>query len=236
MYVEDLPEKTQDYLKVVWDLHERTGKKVTLGDVADRMGEKKPTASEAVKKLASRGFVMHEPYQGISLTEKGHDVAMVMVRRHRLIECFLFSKLGYTWDEVHAEAEKLEHAVSDEFISRIDALLGHPKRDPHGDPIPSEAGEIDAAVHTDLTDIPVGDVVVVDRISDSDPELLRYLALAGVGPGSVLRAEQAPYAGMRVFSIVSAVAVGDGETPAAGQSVHVADSALWAIKVTPQES
>ena len=85
MHVEDLPAKTQDYLKVIWDLHERTGEKVALGDVAERMGEKKPTASEAVKKLAARGLVNHEPYRGISLSDRGRDIALIMVRRHRLI-------------------------------------------------------------------------------------------------------------------------------------------------------
>ena len=153
MHVEDLPAKTQDYLKVIWDLHERTGEKVALGDVAERMGEKKPTASEAVKKLAARGLVNHEPYRGISLSDRGRDIALIMVRRHRLIESFLVSTLGYTWDEVHEEAEKLEHAVSDDFISRIDAMLGFPERDPHGDPIPSASGTIASAVRTDLTDI-----------------------------------------------------------------------------------
>ena len=179
MHVEDLPAKTQDYLKVIWDLHERTGEKVALGDVAERMGEKKPTASEAVKKLAARGLVNHEPYRGISLSDRGRDIALIMVRRHRLIESFLVSTLGYTWDEVHEEAEKLEHAVSDDFISRIDAMLGFPERDPHGDPIPSASGTIASAVRTDLTDIEAGAMVVVDRINDSDPELLRYLAHQG---------------------------------------------------------
>lgn len=250
--MEDLPAKTQDYLKVIWDLRERTGEKVTLGDVADRMGEKKPTASEAVKKLAARGFVVHEPYQGISLTERGRAIALVMVRRHRLIESFLVSTLGYTWDEVHEEAEMLEHAVSEDFVSRIDAMLGFPKRDPHGDPIPSESGDIDHAVHTDLTDVALGELVVVDRINDSDPELLRYLANAGVGPGTVLCAKSAPYAGMRVFAIVAdseeSVAdtrqisdstigddgVSDDAQGPQGREIHVADSALWAIKATPK--
>jgi DtxR family Mn-dependent transcriptional regulator len=131
---------------------------------------------------------------------------------------------------VHQEAEKLEHAVSDDFIARIDAMLGYPKRDPHGDPIPSESGDIEGVVRTDLTDIRIGESVVVDRINDSDPELLRYLASAGVGPGTVLRAESAPYAGMRVFAIVS------DSSDAVPQTIHVADSALWAIKATPQES
>lgn len=227
MHVEDLPAKTQDYLKVIWDLHERTGEKVALGDVAERMGEKKPTASEAVKKLAARGLVNHEPYRGISLSDRGRDIALIMVRRHRLIESFLVSTLGYTWDEVHEEAEKLEHAVSDDFISRIDAMLGFPERDPHGDPIPSASGTIASAVRTDLTDIEAGAMVVVDRINDSDPELLRYLATSGVGPGTVLRAETAPYAGMHVFAILDEV--GDNEP----KKIHVADSALWAIKATP---
>lgn len=237
--MEELPEKTQDYLKVIWDIHERTGEKVRLGGVAERLGEKKSTSSEAVKKLAARGFVVHEPYQGISLTAEGHRVAMIMVRRHRLIECFLVSKLGYSWDEVHAEADKLEHAVSEEFISRIDSLLGHPARDPHGDPIPNERGAIDAATHVDLAEIQPGETVVVDRISDSDPELLRYLASVGVGPGAVLRAEPAPYSGMREFVVLTtADSASDAGAKRRGnqtpQKVHLADSALWAIKVDIQ--
>ena len=237
--MEQLPAKTQDYLKVIWDLQERSGGKVALGEVAERMGEKKPTASEAIKKLAERGFVLHQPYKGISLTDQGREIALVMIRRHRLIECFLHAKLGYSWDEVHEEAEMLEHAVSDDFIARIDAQLGHPSHDPHGDPIPNEAGEMAQMVLEDLSGLQPGDRAVVERVSDSDPELLRYLAQAGVGPGTVLQAEPAPYVGIRVFAIVDSAGIapveGGGDSSDRKNTIHVVDTALWAIKVRTQQ-
>ena len=143
MHLEELPTRSQDYLKVLWDLSEHSGgTPVALKDVAGRLEQKVPTASEAIKKLAAQGLVEHERYQGVSLSPAGRELAMQMVRRHRLIETFLVRTLGYRWDQVHDEAEALEHAVSDFMVERMAAVLGHPERDPHGDPIPAADGRI----------------------------------------------------------------------------------------------
>ncbi|SFG18380.1 metal-dependent transcriptional regulator [Corynebacterium spheniscorum] len=141
--------------------------------------------------MASRGLVIHEPYTGATLTDAGRAVAMEMVRRHRLVEMFLVEVLDYRWDEVHAEADMLEHAVSDRLLHRIDTYLGNPTRDPHGDPIPDARGQIDdlGTVHLGMAE--VGDKVIVLRIHDSNAGLLRKLARYQVCPGSQLIVEEA---------------------------------------------
>lgn len=223
MNVSELPEKTQDYLKVVWDLCERTGQAASLGDIADQMGQKTSTTSEGIKRLTERGLLDHPKYGGISLTDEGRSLAMVMVRRHRLIETFLHSMLGYSWDEVHVEADKLEHAVSDTFVARIDALLGHPARDPHGDPIPDVDGIVETVGLRDIGHVAIGESVVVDRIHDRDPELLRYLAENGIRPGVAVTVSATPYPGMRMLNVD-------------GKDVPLAETSLWAINVVDASS
>ncbi|PSR59622.1 DtxR family transcriptional regulator, partial [Nocardia sp. MDA0666] len=132
----------QDYLKVIWSAQEWSQEKVSTKLLAERIGVSASTVSEAVRKLADQGLVEHARYGAITLTDNGRRAAVAMVRRHRLIETFLVSELGYGWDEVHDEAEVLEHAVSETLVERIDAKLGHPDRDPHGDPIPSVDGAV----------------------------------------------------------------------------------------------
>ncbi len=134
----------QDYLKIIWTIQEWSGEKVSTKLLAERLGVSASTVSEAVRRLADQGMVDHARYGSISLTDNGRDAAVAMVRRHRLIETFLVRELGYSWDEVHDEAEVLEHAVSERMIAAIDAKLGHPERDPHGDPIPTAGGSIPA--------------------------------------------------------------------------------------------
>ena len=192
MYIHELSERTQDYLKVVWDLSEHNGgNPVPLKDVAGRLGQKTSTASEAIKRLAAQGLIAHERYAGVSLTAEGRRLAIAMVRRHRLLETFLVTSLGYSWDEVHEDADLLEHACSDRFIERLDALLGHPARDPHGDPIPDADGAIaDLGVLT-LADVAVGQAVILERVCDEDPELLRYLDKHGVRVGDELVVQSA---------------------------------------------
>lgn len=219
MDVSQLPEKTQDYLKIVWDLCERTGKPASLSDIAELMAQKPSTTSEGIKRLTERGLLDHPKYGGISLTEQGRELAMIMVRRHRLIETFLHTTLGYTWDEVHDEADKLEHAVSDIFVTRLDALLGHPTRDPHGDPIPNGDGIVETIGLRDVGHLAVGESAVVDRIHDRDPELLRYLADHGVRPGVRITVAATPYPGIRLLRV-------------ADQEVTLAETSLWAINVT----
>lgn len=184
MHLHDLPERTQDYLKVLWDLSEHLdGEAVPLKQIAQRTGQKVPTASEAIKRLAAQGLVNHERYAGVTLTEEGMALAMGMVRRHRLLETFLVQELGYTWDEVHADADLLEHACSDLFIERLDAHLGSPTRDPHGDPIPNAQGVIDVLEGDTLDRAPVGVPLIIERVCDEDPEFLRYLDRCGVDVG-----------------------------------------------------
>lgn len=196
MHVMDFPEKTQDYLKTIWGISERTGKPATLGVIAEQLEEKTSTASEAIKRLAERSLVDHQPYAGVTLTESGRSIAVAMVRRHRLIEMFLTTTLGYGWDEVHDEADLLEHAVSDRLLTRINDHLGHPSRDPHGDPIPDAAGEIEDIGRVHLGVIAVGESVTVERIHDSDPDLLRYLAEHRVRPGARVVVLEPPVSGM----------------------------------------
>ena len=194
MSVSDLSASSQNYLKAVWTLQEWSDDPVTLSTLAERAGVRMSTASDAVRRLADQGLLEHTPYGAITLSSRGRAYAVAMVRRHRLIESFLVMTLGYRWDQVHDEAEALEHAVSDFMIGRIDEHLGHPSKDPHGDPIPSVDGEVHRPDATPLTEIAVGARVRVERISDADPELLQYLEEHGVGVGTVLAtAEGAPF-------------------------------------------
>lgn len=196
MSVSSLSPAAQDYLKVIWSATEWTPEPITVTQLAARMGVRPATASDGIRRLAEQGLLVHRPYGSIELTEAGRTHALAMVRRHRLIETFLVETLGYGWDEVHDEAEVLEHAVSDTLVDRIDALLGHPRADPHGDPIPTKQGQPRTPRGIALPDAPVGGKVTVSRISDSDPEVLRYLAERGVRPGTTLVVrEHRPFAG-----------------------------------------
>jgi DtxR family Mn-dependent transcriptional regulator len=177
----------QDYLKAVWTAAEWSATPVTVSELAQRMGVSPSSASEAVSRLASQGLLAHERYAGVELTEMGTRVALGMVRRHRLIESFLVEALGYTWDEVDDEAEILEHAVSDTLVARIDAFLGHPQEDPHGDPIPADDGTIAPTDHVGLIEMPEGASCAIARIRDADPEVLRFLAEHEIGIGRAVQ-------------------------------------------------
>jgi DtxR family Mn-dependent transcriptional regulator len=136
-----------------------------------------------VKRLSEQGLLEHVPYRGVLLTDEGRRAALRMVRRHRLIEAYLVEFLGYSWDTVHAEAERLEHAVSDTLVEKMATALGNPIVDPHGDPIPSADGLIHELSCTPLSDIPVGDSVEIHRVNENQPERLRYMASLGLKPG-----------------------------------------------------
>ncbi len=196
MHVTDLPDRSQDYLKAIWDITERTGTPVALGELARVTEQKLPTASEAVKRLARQELVHHEPYSGVTLTDDGRRLALAMVRRHRLLETFLVTVLGYTWDEVHDDADLLEHGVSDRLLARIDAHLDHPTRDPHGDPIPAADGSVESLSGDSLAAVSPGSEVVVEQINDHDPGLLRYLADHGIVPGVSVRIDAPVTAGL----------------------------------------
>ncbi|WP_225754785.1 metal-dependent transcriptional regulator [Actinotalea sp. Marseille-Q4924] len=177
----------EDYLKAVWNAQEWDPAPVSTTWLAHRLGVGAPTVSETVRLLARRGLLDHEPYRGVSLTPAGRAVAVQVVRRHRLLETWLVEHLGYGWDEVHAEAEVLEHAVSDRFVDRVDEALGRPAHDPHGDPIPAADGSVRRPPAVRLADLPAGARAVVVRVSDADPRVLRECAADGVRPGVVLR-------------------------------------------------
>jgi len=179
MAVSEISASTQDYLKCIWTLQEWTGDPVSITALAERLGIRTSTASDGVKKLVQLGFVEHETYGGVILTKAGRAHAVAMVRRHRLLETYLAQELGYDWDQVHDEAEVLEHAVSDRLMAAIDSRLGFPTRDPHGDPIPSADGSAHLPDAVVLADAEPGEYTVA-RISDADPAQLRRLALAGV--------------------------------------------------------
>lgn len=194
MSVSDLSTSTQNYLKAIWSLSEWSDTPVTPSLIAERTELKLSSVSDAVRRLTSQGLLNHTPYGSVELTETGHAYAVAMVRRHRLIETFLVNMLGYKWDEVHDEAEQLEHAVSDFMVERIDELLGRPTRDPHGDPIPLADGTIVAPEAVQLGQIPAGTEVVIERISDDDPALLQFFADRSIVLGARLIArEGAPF-------------------------------------------
>lgn len=178
----------EDYLKAVWNAQEWDPAPVSTTWLAHRLGVGAPTVSETVRLLARRGLLDHAPYRGVSLTPAGRAVAVQVVRRHRLLETWLVEHLGYAWDEVHDEAEVLEHAVSDRFVERVDAVLGRPRHDPHGDPIPAADGTVQRVPAVRLSDLPPGTGAVVVRVSDADPQVLRECAARGVRPGVVLGA------------------------------------------------
>ncbi|MDN4478413.1 metal-dependent transcriptional regulator [Demequina lignilytica] len=176
----------QDYVKIVWGATEWSDAPVTTKMLAERLGVSAPTVSENVRKLAAAGLLDHEPYGAITLTADGERCALDMVRRHRLIETFLVTQLGYGWDEVHDEAEVLEHACSTRMIDALDRMLGHPTRDPHGDPIPTRSGRIEVLDGTGLDAADAGQWRVT-RLSDADPAVLRDLSALGLVPDATIR-------------------------------------------------
>ena len=177
----------QDYLKAIWTAQEWSRDQVSTKMLAERIGVSASTASEAIRKLAEQGLVDHDRYGAVTLTESGRRAAVAMVRRHRLLETFLINELGYSWDEVHDEAEVLEHAVSDRLVARIDSKLGYPARDPHGDPIPASDGAVPTPPARQLRTSADGEGRHGGPHSDSDPAMLRYFDSIGISLDSRLR-------------------------------------------------
>lgn len=171
---------TQDYLKAVWSVCEWGDAGASITGLSRRMGVAVSTASENVARLVDAGLLVHEPYRAVTLSPEGWRRATAIIRRHRLLETYLVANLGFTWDEVHVEAEELEHAVSDRLIDRIDAALGRPVRDPHGDPIPGPDGEVVVPRLRSIDTLRVGQTGVVGRIKD-ESVTLRHLTRAGIG-------------------------------------------------------
>ncbi len=185
----------EDYLKVIYSLQSQN-EKVTTQAIAERLKVQSPSVTNMIKRLAELNLVEHTPYRGVLLTQTGERAALEVVRHHRLLELYLADALGYSWDEVHAEAEQLEHSISEEFEARIDRALGYPTTDPHGDPIPSVEGDIQPLTQLLLADLETGDEATVERVWDRDAEMLRYLGGLGLYPNaSVELIERFPFGG-----------------------------------------
>jgi DtxR family Mn-dependent transcriptional regulator len=196
-----LSSSIEDYLRVIYGLAER-GEPVTNTSLATRLEVSPSSASGMVTKLSQQGLVAHVPYRGTELTGEGRLLARAVLRRHRLIESYLVSELGYTWDEVHVEADQLEHAVSDRLVERIADKLGNPVRDPHGDPIPAMDGSVEELSTHLLDELQPGAVGEIVRVWDTDPELLRYLSERAIGLGERIEVvERQPFGGPIVVRV-----------------------------------
>ena len=191
----------EDYLKTIYELERISGAAMT-NDIAGRLSVAPASVSGMVRRLADQGLLEHEKYKGVRLTEEGRRVALGTIRRHRVIETYLTQRLGYPWDMVHEEAERLEHAASDELIDRMAAALGEPTVDPHGAPIPTREGEIDEGETTTIADLEEGESARIVRVSDDNPELLRYLDEIGLTLGTeVTLVSRAPFDGPIVLRL-----------------------------------
>lgn len=175
----------EDYLKVAYAL-EQDGGPITTLRLADALSLSGPSVTNMIKRLDELKLVVHNPYHGISLTAAGRGVALEVIRHHRLLELYLAQALGYQWDEVHQEAERLEHHVSEALEHRMELALGYPRFDPHGDPIPSRTGSIPTVDDVVLTDLAVGMAATITRVSDRDPEKLRFMSEHDLRPGTRL--------------------------------------------------
>jgi DtxR family Mn-dependent transcriptional regulator len=171
----------EDYLKTIYELEREQGKVATTV-LAEQLGVAPASVTGMIKKLAEMDLVAYEPYQGVVLTQTGRKIALDVIRHHRLIELFLAETLDVPWDQVHAEAHKIEHVLSEDLLDRIDAALGHPTTDPHGAPIPTREGTIDRPLSMRLTDLQPGQSAVITEVFDNDPALLRYLGELGLYP------------------------------------------------------
>ena len=177
----------QDYLKGLYLLEEGASPPqttVTTTAISQHLGISAASATNMLKRLDGMGLVVHVPYRGVELTEPGRKIALEVLRHHRLLETYLAEALGLPWDKIHAEAEVLEHVLSEELEDAIAARLGHPTSDPHGHPIPPKDLSSPPPPARTLWDAADGDALTVDRVSDSDPEVLRYLGTAGITPGA----------------------------------------------------
>jgi DtxR family Mn-dependent transcriptional regulator len=185
----------EDYLKAIYDL-ERDAEPATTNEIAERLAISPASVSGMVRRLAEQGLITHEPYRGVRLTGDGRRAALRTLRRHRILECYLTEVLGYPWDRVHDEAERLEHAASEELIERMADALGDPLHDPHGAPIPTREGVVEETTRRTIADAVSGERLRVRQVMDEDGERLRYLAELGIRPGSIIRIlDRAPFDG-----------------------------------------
>jgi DtxR family Mn-dependent transcriptional regulator len=196
-----LTRSVEDYLKAIYRLSPQ-GRPAATSEIAQRLELSPASVSGMVKRLSEQGLLEHIPYKGVQLTPDGRRAALRMLRRHRLIEAYLVAFLGYSWDTVHEEAERLEHAVSDTLVERMASVLGHPTVDPHGDPIPTSEGDILELASTPLADVPAGATAEIRQVEESQPDRLRYIASIGLRPGvQVTVVDRQPFQGPITISV-----------------------------------
>jgi DtxR family Mn-dependent transcriptional regulator len=201
-----------DYLKAIWEVGGSGAASTT--DVADLLSVASASVTNMFPRLQEMGLVEYERYRGASLTERGREEALRLLRRHRLIETFLLEHLGYAWQDVHEEAERLEHAVSDGFTERLAEFLGHPGYDPHGDPIPAADGTLAAEESFSVDEAAVGERVRISRVKNDDAAVLTFLGERGLVPGRVVEVKE-----IRALDGVVTVEDEDGETHTLGKSL-----------------
>ncbi|MDH5759480.1 MAG: metal-dependent transcriptional regulator [Gemmatimonadota bacterium] len=196
-----LSRSTEDYLKVIYSILER-GDTATTSAIASVLSVQPASVTGMVKRLAESGLLEHVPYKGVELTSEGTVEALRVLRRHRIIETYLCERLGFSWDDVHDEAERMEHAVSDVLIERMAVALEHPSHDPHGSPIPTRSGEIETTDHVTLAGLPPGTKATIRAVRDEDPADLRSMRERGLVPGARLRVGERSGASTVVFLTV----------------------------------
>lgn len=190
-----LSRSVEDYLKAIYALSQE-GATASTSDIAEALDVQPASVSGMIKRLKESGYVDHSPYRGVRLSAEGSREALRIIRRHRILETYLSQRLGYSWDDVHGEAERLEHAASEELIERMASALEDPSHDPHGAPIPTRMGDVEEADHITLAEVASGDTVRIRAVRDDDPERLRYLEAKGLLPGVRLHIEdRAPFSG-----------------------------------------
>ncbi len=190
-----LSRSVEDYLKAIYSLSER-GEPASTSGIAGALDVQPASVSGMVKRLAESGLLQHVPYKGVRLTDEGTREALRIIRRHRILETYLSQRLGYSWDDVHEEAERLEHAASDELIDRMAGALQDPSHDPHGAPIPTRGGAVESVDHPTLSEVSAGVRVRIRAVQDEDSERLRYMESRGLMPGVELLVEaRAPFNG-----------------------------------------
>ena len=214
-----LSAKMEDYLKAIYEVKQQEGEPVSTSAVAELLDVEPPTVTSMMEKLESRGLVDREKYKGVELTTEGETVALEVLRHHRLLETYLAEQLDYDWAEVHDEADRLEHHISEEFEKRVAELLDDPEVDPHGDPIPNDALEPVQGEDRKLSGHEEGETLIVQRVRDRDPEELSYLQRVGITPGTQITVDEIPPIGMVT------VRLADGET------VSLPDSIADSIRV-----
>ena len=211
----------EDYVTLIWKAHEWPGGQPTTTDLAAQLGVTPSTVSANLKRLARDGLISYQPYGSIDLTDDGRTIAVDIVRRHRILETYLVQRLGLSWDQVHDEANWLEHAASDLVLDRMDAALGHPTHDPHGTPIPDVDGRVSSDHSQALGEVEPGNRVQVLRVCDRSPDILRYLTEHGISVGTWLTVTE-------INPAVAAAWLSINDTP-----IELSLHAAGAVRVTP---